>query len=404
MENNLSIWFSKRPKWLQIAATRLYYKRKLIEEDLSKIVSYCKQEAEGKEIPIKTGFPNISFIGNTKTNLRLLSISGIKGINALAPNKPLEFGNKDISVIYGKNGSGKSGYVRLLKLICGARTSENILHNVFDLEEKEKKAKIVYEKDGVEKSIEWIDRGICQDLKSLDIFDTMFGDIFVNQEDEVSYEPLILSFFSDLINVCEKVSRLLDQEKCQYRAVKQNMPSEYIDTDEACWYNFINSDTKQESVDKYCLIKEDIYDEIEALRQRLAEKDPLERARNIRLQIQYIDSIIDDADKFIWQLSTEKHQELISALKKYDSQKLLSDKTIKKVFEGSKLEGIGSEEWKSLWEAARAYSVNKAYIDNEYPNTDENSLCVLCHQPLSNEAKERFVSFEEFVKGNIEKE
>lgn len=73
------------------------------------------------------------------------------------------------------------------------------------------------------------------------------------------------------------------------------------------------------------------------------------------------------------------------------------------MFSGSELEGIGSDVWKELWETARNYSVSTVYKETEYPNVSDGSRCVLCHQTLTQEAKERLVSFENFVKGEMQK-
>ena len=75
-----------------------------------------------------------------------------------------------------------------------------------------------------------------------------------------------------------------------------------------------------------------------------------------------------------------------------------------KVFSGAPLSGVGAESWKALWEKARDYSEKEAYKGILFPNTNENARCVLCHQALDNEARTRFTTFEEFVKGALEKD
>ncbi len=39
----------------------------------------------------------------------------IAGVNALVGDQELSFGAEDMTIIYGDNGSGKSGYCRVLK-------------------------------------------------------------------------------------------------------------------------------------------------------------------------------------------------------------------------------------------------------------------------------------------------
>lgn len=57
-----------------------------------------------------------------------------------------------------------------------------------------------------------------------------------------------------------------------------------------------------------------------------------------------------------------------------------------------------------LWESARKYSQKIAYKDLEFPVVQKDAICVLCQQPLSKEAEERFISFESYVRGETQKE
>ncbi len=111
---SLKKWFSERPQWLQIAATRLLQQSELIDKDISELTTLCQQEAEGKLPKTTSSFPATTFSQGAAGSLRLCSISDVEGVNALAPKKPLEFGKGNITIVYGNNGSGKSGsYIRL---------------------------------------------------------------------------------------------------------------------------------------------------------------------------------------------------------------------------------------------------------------------------------------------------
>jgi AAA domain-containing protein len=66
---------------------------------------------------------------NALETVRLDSIKVGDGINALKPGAQIDFA-PGVTVIFGENGSGKSGFVRVLKRAAGARTAEDILHNV----------------------------------------------------------------------------------------------------------------------------------------------------------------------------------------------------------------------------------------------------------------------------------
>lgn len=69
------------------------------------------------------------------------------------------------------------------------------------------------------------------------------------------------------------------------------------------------------------------------------------------------------------------------------------------------LPGAGEEVWQKLYNAAKAYSIEKAYpTQGFFPVVHDNSLCVLCMQPLSSEAKIRMVRFKDFMEKTIKKQ
>ncbi len=400
---SLTKWFSERPQWLQTAATRLLQQSELTDNDVSELATLCQQEAEGTLSQTTCSFPATALSQGAAGTVRLCSISEVEGINALAPKKQLEFGKGNITIVYGNNGSGKSGYVRLLKHVCGARETGTLHRNVYKPGSTVQKACISFEQDGVSKTHTWLGQGICDELSTVDIFDTSFGKVFVSSEDEVSYEPPILSFFSALIFACEKVASALDAEANRHQSKKPNISVDKKVTPEGTWYEAISAKTKNQDIDKHCTFNSVDEIKMQTLQQRLTEQAPAEKAKQLKKQKNHIDTLVQDAQKYLNQLSDENCRRIIAAKKKSILKRIAADTAAEKVFSGSELEAIGSDVWKELWEAARSYSVSAAYKEADYPNVADGSRCVLCHQTLTQEAKERLVSFENFVKGEIQK-
>ena len=63
------------------------------------------------------------------TALALESLSDVTGVNALASGQTIKF-NPGLTIIFGENGSGKTGYTRILKALADVRTVEEILPDV----------------------------------------------------------------------------------------------------------------------------------------------------------------------------------------------------------------------------------------------------------------------------------
>ena len=397
-------WLTQRPKWLQVAAKRLLESGNLNDAAISELAVLCQQEVNNKFPDIDCILPSGAFDTHDSEEIRLCSISEVAGVNKLAPRNPLDLGKSNIAVIYGQNGSGKSGYVRLLKHICGARDCirGRLYNNVFLIEEVAQKAKVSFVKSGTPVEHEWSGQGVCDDLCSIDIFDASFGRVFMGSEDEVTYEPPVLSFFSRLIEVCEKVASKLDVEAGALKSRMPSLPNSLLDSVGLNWLKRLSAKTTTDEVDAHCSFSPENETELQGFQKRISETSPADKAKQLQTKKSHADGLINDVQTYLKQLSDENCKRIIAAKKKSILKKSAAEAAAKDAFSGSKLEGVGSEIWKELWSAARKYSEALAYSGQEFPLVQGDSVCVLCHQPLSEEAKQRFISFESYVKGETQ--
>ena len=399
-------WLTQRPKWLQVAAKRLLESGDLNDAVISDLAVLCQQEANNEISDIDCSIPAGAFDAHDSEEIRLCSISEVAGVNKLAPRTPLDFGKSNVVVVYGHNGSGKSGYVRLLKHVCGARDCiRGQLHkNVFSPEDTAQKAKVSFLKSSTPAEHEWAGSGVCDDLCSVDIFDSSFGRVFMGSEDEVSYEPPVLSFFSRLIDVCEKVAAKLEAETGALKSKMPSVPNALLDTTGSAWVEKLSAKTTTDDLDSHCSFSPENEKELGDLQNRISVTSPADKAKQFRTKKSHADGLVKDVQAYLSQLSDENCKRIIAAKKKSILKKSAAEAVAKDVFSGAKLEGVGSDVWKELWSAARKYSEEVAYTGQEFPHVQEDSVCVLCHQPLSEEAKQRFTSFESYIKGETQKQ
>ena len=139
-------WFNSKPEWFLYGANLLLSKNTLDKTDIDTICDIC---LEKKDVEVQPFNVELLLGNSTNKSLSLLSISEINNVNGLAPRKPLEFSEHNMSIVYGTNGTGKSSYIRLLKNICNARQKEEIESNVYTGDTSEQSAKISYMIDGV---------------------------------------------------------------------------------------------------------------------------------------------------------------------------------------------------------------------------------------------------------------
>jgi hypothetical protein len=130
-------WSATRPAWQQDALRRLILSPNITAKDLQEIESLCKIShgiksesfPDLKPQPLKQDHIPCQFPKDI--SVRVASISEVKNVNAISSEVPLTFSDIGLTVIYGENGSGKSGYVRILKNLCRAKDRPEILPNAF---------------------------------------------------------------------------------------------------------------------------------------------------------------------------------------------------------------------------------------------------------------------------------
>ena len=396
----LQNWFKSRPKWLQDAANRVITKDELDAEDYSQLLKICVAEAIGQDIAydeLPDGSLNLT---DTTIPLRIESVSDVTGINALSCTKPVSFGDKSLSIVYGRNGSGKSGYIRLLKHICSTRHSGPLHGNVFETKQTPKAAKIAFKIAGNDCTANWSGQPI-EDLGGIEIYDTYCGLAYIQDENEVSAEPCLLRFFSTLTDICTKIAELIDGKCTKLTSKLPNLPSELSETEVSRWYRGLNHNTSSEDIENQCSWQKEDDDRLAELLKRLGEGNPAEKARIVRRQKTNLLDLNTTLSRCHEAFSDKNCLEFLKLKRDARTKKKAAEEDAQKVFADAPLEGVGSESWQLLWNAARDFSSKEAYKGQAFPVTMSYSRCVLCQSPLDENARQRMQSFEQFVKGEL---
>ena len=340
-------------------------------------------------------------------SVRLLSINEAEHVNALAGGQSLTFEAIGLNIIYGDNGSGKSGYARLLKQITGARHQEEVLSDVFKDTIKDKPTAVLSVHIGDQpEDIAW-PAPARQELIRMHFYDGQCRDKYVSYESEFPYRPQALAAMDGLIKACSAVRDRIEVMLQKNAKSSADLP-------------LVDDKLKETEVGQFL--------------EKLSGTSPLE----------YLDGVATRQDELVKRLKTLKDSEasLSSSNSKAEKQRLLRHaeklelmhkhiKRLQSVLGGDgmtnaqavleelksaqrdvnlsldpkdqqNLPGTGSTYWKLLWESARQYSEQLAYPKEPFPVVGDNSQCVLCQQTLDAEARARLKTFESFVRDNIQ--
>jgi energy-coupling factor transporter ATP-binding protein EcfA2 len=397
-------WFQERPFWIQEAARLLLTKENLSEADLAKLAVACQQQAaEPKTTQKPAALPESAFAQKSAgVSLQLNGISEVKGIEALNPRSPLAFNREPLTIVYGGTGVGKSGYIRILNNVCGSKNRRKLLGNVFQGNAAQS-CKISYALNGTDKDIVWQPSdGLQAELAALEIYDSECGQVYVNSENEVTFEPWLLGVFQRLVDACTAVDGILQTEIAALPSKKPVMPVELATSLATTWYVQISAHTSATDVTQRCEWSPELKEELDSLHARLLEKNPAEQAKQLRTRKAALEKFSTELVAIRDGLTDAVVATLLNAKINAAARRKTATEDAKKVFDEAPLDGVGLESWKLLWEQARAYSEEVAYLEKEFPFTGDDARCVLCQQSLNEEAKLRLVSFEKFVKGELE--
>jgi hypothetical protein len=145
--------------------------------------------------------------------IRLTRIDNLRAVNALPDAAALTF-SQGLTVIYGGNGTGKSGFARVLSNDCFSRAQHRILPNIYeDMGGKVPAAEIcVIVGNQVEKPIPLDEAKTDPDLKRIAVFDTNVARTHLVDENPLGFKPAGFDVFPELGRIYGELSKRLSAD------------------------------------------------------------------------------------------------------------------------------------------------------------------------------------------------
>lgn len=401
-------WSQALPDWQRDGLRRIIENGNLTTTDIDELTAACRashglvedsapdlQPLDAKHLP--TG-------ADTFSKVTLCSVSEAENVNAIDSNQSLPFAPTGLTVVFGYNGSGKSGYGRVLRRACRARSKGNaILPNVMlNSAVGPASAVFTYAIDDVEQPPEqWIDGQRAVDpLGSVSFFDSDCASIHVRAKNDIAFTPFGLDALPSLAAGCKAVQEKLDAERKRLEANSpQFLKSTHAtgSTKVGLTLRGLKASTSVESLESLASLSDAELERLKEIPVQLAS-DPQKLAKELRTRAGRIEGLRVTLASAFNALSDEA----ITAIKVLADDLATKAKAAQVAaqtnFADDPLPSIGDQVWRQLWDAARRYST-VSFPDREFPVTiGEDAVCVLCQQPLGEEAKNRLSRFDEFVR------
>jgi energy-coupling factor transporter ATP-binding protein EcfA2 len=402
------------PSWQGDAVRRILISESLTkadEDELYLMMLSCFGLIKEPDSVPKPVLPNEASISGAAVDDKktiLKSITIINNVNALPNGNELPLGHDGVTIIYGENASGKSGYARILKRACNARDKrDTVLGNAFSqsCNSTPKAAFKIKIGDQADSVLEWQEGSIVAipDLSSIAVFDSKCARILIDEKNEFQYKPYGTHAFEDLVELIEVLKKRLLAKKPQLeKPIIANVIQNTTGND---FYTNLETKGTINDLQKYKSFSKDEEEELEKLKGFI---DDYKKANidnkivSLEKTIKKYVSALKDLRKLEKLCSTKVHAKINQAINSLkaaqEAQKIAQSALNDNDFP---LKGVRTDAWRQLFEAAAKFSSISAYPNEEYPIIRDGARCVLCMQNLDNSAKERLKLLGSFIKDEI---
>jgi ABC-type lipoprotein export system ATPase subunit len=403
----------KLPLWQRDAIRRLFQQEGILsEDDYSQLYLMLKASHGVPSVstisPVPLALSDLPAIAKAGERVTLRSMHELENVNRIASGQKLEFGISGMTIVYGGNGAGKSGYVRVLKSVCRSRgVEETVIPDASDSASYAKipAAKFDITANGISESIQWTANSTAtDDLAKISVFDSKCARAYLTEERDVAFLPYGLDVVEKMANmVLPEITKRLNHDSESINVDASPFNHLLSDTEVGKIIKSLGTKTKVEDLDALSKLSVSDLACLDKLNSALSNTDPAAKASELRLSADRVKAFIkriEQSYKWVSDDSIVKLRGLMNAAQKSSDAEKLAAQTLRSG--EHMLLGTGEPVWKALFESARKYSTEIAYPDCDFPHVGAGAFCPLCQQDLA-PAADRLKRFEDYIQNDVAK-
>ena len=391
-------WSETGPDWQKDALRRLCAGPELDAADEAELLEILK----GSKAPEPLSNKHIGQKAKSLRTIALKSIKDVKYVNALAVNQKLSFAEHGLTIVYGENGSGKSGYVRILKAACRARRDKsfNILPDIYSAVKGSVPTATVSFLDGTTRlSPQWTNGTPCHAaLSAISVFDSAAGNIHVTGTNDIAYTPFPLLVLGRLAKVADNLRSVLNSEIANLEAQVSDIVVNHECSQQSRTGKLmraLSGKTKPADVEALCALSDPEKSELIGLKKDLADDPAIIASRSKKLALR-LEALGEMIAAMALALSGSAVDRIIALKLEIATNTEAAQAEAARRFASDPLP-VGNPEWEALWLAAKTYAERHAHSAEVFPQTGGGSICVLCQRPNDEQSANRFRRFQAFV-------
>lgn len=402
-------WAKTLPYWEQVALDKILAAAPLTDLDYDELLKYLLED-EGLAEPISQR-PQLQFDNSVNTastssvQLRLVKISNLQNVNALVPGQSITFG-PTLTAIFGANGSGKSGYARVLGCAGFTRGDKEVLPDITQplIDNTILSADIEVSDGTSSKIINYQIGNQCPELATFYVFDSTSVQVHLTGSNTFSFSPAGLFYLTKLADVTDKVRECLN-----VRIENYMQPHNFglMFQGNSAVTELIANLSPETSLEKLRQIATLTQEE----KKRIGDLDNIEIPKLKTLDIpSHVTKLtntiryLEYLTKCLSEVESKSSDDAISNIGKsveiYLERLSVAQRVSIDQFKSEHFTQTGSDVWHSFIVAAKALAEAERISSELYPEADDH--CLLCQQPLTTEARNLLLRLWAFLEGEAQ--
>jgi len=326
----------------------------------------------------------------TAKTIELDTLSAITGVNRLAKNQTVNFA-KNVTVIYGENGTGKTGYSRILKTIgFSYDNNKTILSNVYTAAEPQS-ATINFKSNGTPRAFTWNGANTDSELENISVFNSSCVQFSLSDR-SLFVSPIGFHLFHLVSDELNALTQLLQRKIEAHPTALLWLDNLTPGTPQQTFIATLSSTSTEQNLielsdftpaHEYALTVKEA--ELLSLNKELLQS----QIQTLRAQIAELDTIVSKIEAAKTLLNDTNWQALIVINTEISELESKTQTGLKDIADERGIQFYQTQEFNSFIQAAESYI--KIIEKPDYP--DEGDTCVYCLQPLDDSAKELLHSY-----------
>lgn len=408
--SDLSTWAnSKLFYWEQAALDGVMTGKQFTNDDYEILVDYLLEDAELSPKVLPRPELQIKKIAQTITPtpsqpLVLLEISNLSNVNALVPNQKLVF-SPSLTVIFGANGSGKSGYARVLGCAGFSRGDKDILGNIMMPENSSsiKSAKIRLQNGNKIQEIDYAIGNQCPELSTFYAFDSTSVTSHLTKSNTLSFTPQGLFHLTRLAEVTDECRKRLQIRIKDFQEPHSFSLLFHGNSDISRFVASIGSKTDISVLENLASLTEHEEKQLADIERGIAKiksNDVSEQINDLKQTVNDLRKLITRLDNLEKNFNEQESSKINDAVKKVIQLQNAVQQAGVDSFKSPHFRAIGSSAWQNFIEAAKLLANEESKDSEEYPK--EQDFCLLCQQPLGSKEHELLTRLWKFLEDEFQ--